>query len=156
MGYVVDVTAAGAILGPYRVYPRRPFGAWFEVLALNGATSATLTTEIGEDGETWTIAEVKPAILTNDRHVVYVAEPGRYARMLVSVTAPGGWSGSVRCSYDASKEEWDLAIVEAAQKPEAAQFQAAVADVRQRLGIDTYAPPGRSAEAFLPSRSKQA
>lgn len=150
MGYLIEVTPAGAILGPFRVYPGRPFGAWFEVLALNGATSVSLTTEKGEDGETWTVAEVEPAILASERHVVYVAEPGRYARMLVSVTAPGGWSGSVACSWDASKEEWDIAIADAAANEEAAQVEAAVADLRKRLGIDTYLASARSADAFLP------
>lgn len=153
MGYLIEVTPTGAILGPFRVYPGRPFGAWFEVLELDGATSVSLTTEKGEDGETWTVADVEPAIFASERHVVYVAEPGRYARMLVSVTAPGGWSGSVACSWDASKEEWDIAIAEAAAKEAAAASEAAVADLRKRLGIDTYLASARSADAFLPPGS---
>jgi hypothetical protein len=152
MSDVIEVSATGATLGPFRVYPGRPFGAWFEVTALQGATSVTLTTEISEDAQTWTTAETKPALVSNDRYAVYVLEPQRYARLVVSVTAPGGWTGTVRCAYDAAKAAWDEAIVDAAAQQEAARVAAALADIRQRLGIGATPAVGRSPHTFLPTR----
>jgi len=148
----MDVPASGATLGPFPVHPGRPFGAWFEVIALQGATSVTLKTEISEDAQTWTTAETKTALVSNERYVVYVLDPERYARLVVSVTAPGGWTGTVRCAYDASKAAWDEAIVEAAAQEEAARVAAALADIRRRLGIGATPASGRAPDAFLPAR----
>lgn len=152
MGDVIQVSSAGATLGPFPVHPGRPFGAWFEVAALDGATSVTLTTEISEDDRSWTTAETKPALVSNDRYVVYVLEPKRCARLVVSVTAPGGWTGTVRCAYDTSKAASDEAIAEAAAQQEAARVAAVLADFRQRLGLGLAPAAGRSPETFLPAR----
>jgi hypothetical protein len=147
---LISVASTG-VCGPFAIATDRPFGAWFEVIELRGATSVSLTTEISDSGEVWSVANVKPALVTHERYQVYVRDPGRYARLVVAVTAPGGWLGSVVCNYSASEAAADEGIAATLAQREAARIADTMAQIRVRLGISD-AIPARTDPLAWPAR----
>ncbi len=152
MGVTATVGSAGFVAGPFAVRRGRPFGAWFELYSLGGADSLGVTTDMSEDGLQWNSDDVFPALTVGTRGSVYIEVPKRYARLVFAATAPGGWTGSALVAYDASREEWDLAIESAVAAEEQARFDAAVADVRTRLGIDAMQFPARTPGGLFAGR----
>lgn len=144
MGFAATVGPAGFVAGPFAVRLGRPFGAWFELSSLGGADSLTVTTELSDDGLGWVSDDVPQALVLGARGTVYVEEPQRYARLVFTANAPGGWTGSALCAYDASREEWDLAIEAAVAAEAQVAYEAAVAEVRANLGVAGLEEPSRA------------
>lgn len=87
MASTATVGPAGFFAGPFAIHRGRPFGAWFEVLGLDGADSIGITTEMSEDTQNWAPEVVTAALVPGTRTTVYIAAPKRYARLVFAANA---------------------------------------------------------------------
>jgi hypothetical protein len=148
---LLGIPTAGAFLGPFFVRPERGFGAYFEVLTFDGATSITAAFESSLDGYAWqTVDVVGPVATTNTREMVTIGPPLRQARIRFTAAAPGGWTGTALASVEVSSDETVQAIEERIAAREAAERAESLAALRAQLGFSDPRPLGRSAAAFGP------
>lgn len=144
MSITVNVPAGGRIEGPFPVPLLRYPAARIFVCDLGGATSLTVGIDVSFDAVVFRRVEtVGPAGTSGAILWCAASFHMPWFRVVFEPTAPGGWSGLIRCDMNVPMREPDLVVPPDGVLRSAAEqvrFQAAVAELRHRLLGDARLP----------------